>query len=289
MDASDEATLRAFRRRTGPTRASITSGATRCAARWRRSPSTIARSFCCITWKAFPTRRSSGSPASGSRRSRCVSSARAISCGLGSRECTVAERRDDPGPIVERAIDALRELPRVNAAGVERIVAAAARTRARDADPNDDTFLAPMPDAAARYRLPTAIAAAALIVAASVSVALWRATHPVRALSIAPAAVASPTAGVDRIVAATASRTRHPRQRQFRPNSFSTGQPGASCSLETSTTGTSTRRPSSVNLEANSGQSPFRFSVAVTSTPTSSTRCGQSTAARPSLGIPISV
>jgi len=116
----------------------------------------------------------------------------------------VAERRDDPGPVVGRAIDALRELPPVNAEGVERIVAAAARTRALDADPNEDTFLAPMPDAAARYRLPTAIAAAALIVAASVSVALWRATHPVRALSIAPAAVASPTAGVDRIVAATA-------------------------------------------------------------------------------------
>ena len=61
----------------------------------------------------------------------------------------MAERRNEPGPIVERAIEALRELPSVDGASVNRIVAAAARSRAQDAAPNADDLLpaAPAPTA----------------------------------------------------------------------------------------------------------------------------------------------
>jgi hypothetical protein len=73
----------------------------------------------------------------------------------------VTERRDEPGRIVERALETLRELPAVDNAAVARIVAAAARTRAQDFAPDDDDLL--LPAAPERRLWPFALAAAAII------------------------------------------------------------------------------------------------------------------------------
>ena len=76
----------------------------------------------------------------------------------------MAERRAEPGPIVERALESLRDLPPTDTDAVARIVAAAARTRAQDATPNDDNLLAPTV-ARSRWIWPLAGAAAAVIIA----------------------------------------------------------------------------------------------------------------------------
>lgn len=88
----------------------------------------------------------------------------------------MADRRSEPGPIVERAIEALRELPPVDGDAVSRIVAASARTRAQDAVSDTDDIL---PEPAAHrvgYARRVAIAAAAILLTAG-TVALWRASH----------------------------------------------------------------------------------------------------------------
>jgi hypothetical protein len=74
----------------------------------------------------------------------------------------VAERRDEPGRIVTRAVETLRELPAVDSAAVKRIVTAAARTRARDAAPNEDDLL-PLAPPRRSYWVPAGIAAAILL------------------------------------------------------------------------------------------------------------------------------
>ena len=108
----------------------------------------------------------------------------------------MAERRSEPGPIVERAIEALRELPPVDGETVSRIVAAAARTRAQDAAPDVDDLL-PEPVAPVRHVRRVAVAAAAILLIGG-TVALWRASHApseaARATAVAPhpAAVAVP-------------------------------------------------------------------------------------------------
>ena len=119
---------------------------------------------------------------------------------LVSLECTVAERRSEIGPIVERAIEVLRELPPVDGNAVSRIVAAAARSRAQDTGPNADDLL-PAPVApSAGYPLRLTLAAAAAIVLAFGGVELWRATR-------APTVAVRSTASSQRIVpAAPASR-----------------------------------------------------------------------------------
>jgi hypothetical protein len=104
----------------------------------------------------------------------------------------VAERRDEPGPIVGRAIDALRELPQAHDEAVARIVAAAARTRVQDAEPNDDDLLTPAPEPAVRYGRFAAVAAAAIVAAAVVSTAVWRADHSPTAPAMLPTAVSAP-------------------------------------------------------------------------------------------------
>ena len=71
------------------------------------------------------------------------------------------ERREEPGPIVERALESLRELPAVNNDAVARIVAAAARTRAQDTSPNEDDLL--LPAAPERRFWTVALAAAAVV------------------------------------------------------------------------------------------------------------------------------
>jgi len=50
----------------------------------------------------------------------------------------VAERRGEPGEIVERAVEALRSQPPTDGDAVAQIVASAARARAEDSSPNDD-------------------------------------------------------------------------------------------------------------------------------------------------------
>jgi hypothetical protein len=76
----------------------------------------------------------------------------------------VAERRGEPGPIVERALDTLRDLPATDTEAIARIVAVAARTRAQDASPNDDDLL-PLAAPRARSLWPLGVAAAAVIIA----------------------------------------------------------------------------------------------------------------------------
>ena len=71
------------------------------------------------------------------------------------------ERREEPGPIVERALESLRELPAVDNDAVARIVAAAARTRAQDTSPNEDDLL--LPAAPERRFWTVALAAAAVV------------------------------------------------------------------------------------------------------------------------------
>jgi len=73
----------------------------------------------------------------------------------------VTERRDEPGRIVERALETLRELPAADNKVVARIVAAAARTRAQDFAPDDDDLL--LPAAPERRFWPFALAAAAIV------------------------------------------------------------------------------------------------------------------------------
>ena len=106
----------------------------------------------------------------------------------------MAERRSEPGPIVERAVDTLRDLPPVGEDAVSRIVAAAARTRALDASPNDDDLLPPMPQPARmRYRPRLTAAIAAAIVLGVASLALRRVMH---LSSTAPSTGSRPTASL---------------------------------------------------------------------------------------------
>lgn len=103
----------------------------------------------------------------------------------------MAERRSEPGPIVERAIEALRELPPTRGDTLSRIVAAAARTRAQDAAPDADDLLpeSEAPPARSARRVSIAAAAAILLLAAG-TVALQRALH--RPPEAARASIASP-------------------------------------------------------------------------------------------------
>lgn len=73
----------------------------------------------------------------------------------------MTERRDEAGPIVERALETLRELPATDDEAVARIVSAAARTRAQDIAPNEDDLLLPI--APERRFWPLAVAAAAVV------------------------------------------------------------------------------------------------------------------------------
>lgn len=73
----------------------------------------------------------------------------------------MTEKRDEHGPVVERALEALRELPTVDNEAVARIVAAAARTRAQDVAPNDDDLL--LSPARGRRLWPFALTAAAVV------------------------------------------------------------------------------------------------------------------------------
>jgi hypothetical protein len=119
----------------------------------------------------------------------------------------VADRREQPGEIVERAIEVLRELPPVDSGTVERIVAAAARTRAQDSTPNEDDLLpAGRPKPTRRYRF--AVIAAAAIVVAATGLALLRVPSS-GARRSADAADASPS--VPRSVVSPASLSRDDR------------------------------------------------------------------------------
>ena len=82
----------------------------------------------------------------------------------------MAERRSEPGPIVERAVEALRALPSIDGESVSRIVAAAARTRAQDAAPDVDDLL-PEANQPPRYARYASIAAAAAILLTVLTVA----------------------------------------------------------------------------------------------------------------------
>jgi len=104
----------------------------------------------------------------------------------------VAERRNETGPIVERAIEALRELPPIDGETVNRIVAAAARSRAHDAAPDGDDLLPPVAAPKFRYARRISAAAAALVVLAVGTVTLRRATHASTDAAHIPVAPAQP-------------------------------------------------------------------------------------------------
>lgn len=89
----------------------------------------------------------------------------------------MAERRNEPGPIVERAIESLRELPPIEGDMVSRIVAAAARSRAQDAAPDADDLLPALAAPNSRYALRVSVIAAAAIVLVAGTIELWRVTH----------------------------------------------------------------------------------------------------------------
>lgn len=105
----------------------------------------------------------------------------------------MAERRTETGPIVERAIEALRELPPVDAATVSRVVTAAARIRALDAAPDADDLLSEPAAPPARFAVRFLIAAAASVILAGGALAAWRATHPSAQPARMTAAAQQPT------------------------------------------------------------------------------------------------
>jgi hypothetical protein len=108
----------------------------------------------------------------------------------------VAERRSDPGPVVERAIESLRELPPVDGVTVSRVVTAAARIRALDAAPDADDLLSEPVAAPARFGRRISIAAAASVVLVAGTLAAWRATHPSSQPARITAAAPQPTSVV---------------------------------------------------------------------------------------------
>lgn len=107
----------------------------------------------------------------------------------------MAERRE-PGRLVSRAIETLRELPAVDGAAVGRIVTAAARLRAQDAAPNEDDLL-PLATPRRRYWLPAGVAAAVLL--------MIGATIVVRTMRSAPGADVRRAAAMP-VVTVSASR-----------------------------------------------------------------------------------
>jgi len=112
----------------------------------------------------------------------------------------VADRRVEPGPVVERAIEALRELPPIHGDAIGRVVAAAARSRAQDAASDVDDLLPEPAAPPARYARRLSMVAAAVLLAAG-TVALWRATHASSDVTGAATASAQPI-----VVAVPASR-----------------------------------------------------------------------------------
>lgn len=124
-----------------------------------------------------------------------------IFSALVSLECTVAERRSEVSPIVERAIEVLRELPPVDGNAVSRIVAAAARSRAQDTAPNADDLLPAPVASSVRYPVRLTLAAAAAIALAIGGVELWRATRAKPTVAVPSTASSQPT-----VPAAPASR-----------------------------------------------------------------------------------
>lgn len=93
----------------------------------------------------------------------------------------MADRRDRPDAIVERALESLRVLPPVRGEAVEQVVAAAARARTQDTTPDDDDLL-PLANPARRFRAHTVVALTAAIAAGIVAVAVWRAPRAIDAI-----------------------------------------------------------------------------------------------------------
>jgi cytochrome oxidase assembly protein ShyY1 len=96
--------------------------------------------------------------------------------------------------VVQRAIESLRDLPPVRGEAVDRIVAAAARSRAQDTVPHDDDLLAVPYPARERWRATSRVvlgAAAAAIVL--ISAAIWQTHRTPRTVAIQPAAPAAAT------------------------------------------------------------------------------------------------
>lgn len=88
----------------------------------------------------------------------------------------MADGQLERDPVVQRAIESLRALPRTNAESVARVVAAAARARAQDVAPDEDDLLPNPVERAAtrgrRFSMVAAIAAAVLFVSAGLG--FWR-------------------------------------------------------------------------------------------------------------------
>lgn len=88
----------------------------------------------------------------------------------------MADRRIDRDPIVERAVESLRTMPKTEAESIARVVAAAARARAQDVAPNEDDLLPYAIEqtrgGGRRLAVIGAVAAGLLLVAGGVG--LWR-------------------------------------------------------------------------------------------------------------------
>ena len=121
------------------------------------------------------------------------------------------DRRDD---VVDRAIEALRELPPLDRASVSKIVATAARAREQDVEPHADDLLPPRRGYAFRVSAVAGIAAAAALVGYLVGGSLAEpvgVNQPVAA----SASTASAEAPATTVAAPTADYLAVPRQFVF--------------------------------------------------------------------------
>ena len=76
-------------------------------------------------------------------------------------------------PILGRAVDSLRALPAVDRDAIARTMAAAARLRAEDTEPNEDDLVAPITERRPYGRWTALVAAAAVLIAVGAAV-VWR-------------------------------------------------------------------------------------------------------------------
>ena len=103
---------------------------------------------------------------------------------------------------VERALASLRELPDVDREAVARVVVAAARVRAQDAEPNEDDLLPAAIEPARSGRVVAVAAAAVILLVIGGGAVVWRASRPYPAASL-PSPVATNSPSIPAISAAS--------------------------------------------------------------------------------------
>ena len=91
-------------------------------------------------------------------------------------------------PILGRAVDSLRALPEVDRDAIERTVAAAARLRASDTEPNEDDLVPLVSPRRSHARSIVVATAASVVIAVAVGIVVGRASRP----NVATASVQPP-------------------------------------------------------------------------------------------------